>query len=76
MHLMKPAPEEIDFVRRAVPGERHERDDHVTDDDARKLAELAPQAIVQQLAGVGHLIHWMAPDMTQRLVLSFLESLR
>lgn len=48
----------------------------LTDDDARRYAELAPQAIVHKLTGVGHLIHWTAPDATQRLVLNFLESLR
>jgi len=48
----------------------------LTDDDARRLVQLAPQTIVQPLPGVGHLIHWMEPAATQRLVLNFLESLR
>jgi len=48
----------------------------LTDEDARHLARLAPHAIVQPLPGVGHLIHWMEPVATQRLVLNFLESLR
>ncbi len=48
----------------------------LTDDDARRFVELAPQAVVQRLPGVGHLVHWMEPTVTQRLVLNFLESLR
>lgn len=48
----------------------------LTSGDARRLTELAPQAIVQPYPGVGHLLHWMATEATLRVTLSFLESLR
>jgi hypothetical protein len=43
------------------------------DTDADRLAAL-PDCCHVRFPGVGHLIHWLQPETTLRLVMGFLES--
>jgi pimeloyl-ACP methyl ester carboxylesterase len=44
------------------------------DADAASAAALLAQGSLVKLPQVGHLIHWLAPEATARLVCGFLES--
>jgi pimeloyl-ACP methyl ester carboxylesterase len=43
--------------------------------EAEALAASMADALVMDVAGAGHLIHWQQPEATARLCLGFLESL-
>lgn len=44
--------------------------------DGESFSRLFPDCTAIDMVNVGHLIHWMAPQTTERLALGFLESLR
>lgn len=48
----------------------------LTAEDAAQFVTLAPHTHLVSVPGVGHLMHWLAPEITLRNTLAFLESLR
>ena len=51
--------------------------DDITDiASQRSVAKLYPDATIQEIPGVGHLVHYEAPDRAAELITEFLESIK
>jgi pimeloyl-ACP methyl ester carboxylesterase len=50
--------------------------DDITDiDSQRKVAKTYPRAVLREISGVGHLVHYEAPDQAASFINSFLQEL-
>lgn len=69
----RPVPHNLDAVAAPTLLLWGERDPVFPAADGARLARILPNARLQVLAGIGHIVHEECPEATQRAILDFLE---